>query len=374
MSPEPESNNPKDSAPSKSAAEWLEEGIEQMREKKDYEARISFQNVVELDPHNAKAWFHLGFVSANLYYKADAMKYYRKALELDPQDYEAWYNLGNEYLDLKDPLFDDPWEDEQGDYPAAIQCYEKALEIDPEFSFAWNNMGYSYFSLKQYQKAVECHQKAVDLDANNDSAWVNLGNAYYFLKDYDKSIKVYEKVTESHPANNQGWICLRAALESYLLRVELTDNNKEMRLIVARNFLRLGQETKAIACLKSLLALDCHYFAAWHWLGRAYHKLNNHEKFMEHFTPLHDLLKQIQRISIITTSQGPLYPDVFWLLEANEDIGIIPSEGPAENILPLFQVLPGFNNEEVIKAMTSTEDDIFIVWEQKDDSIAEPRS
>lgn len=364
MTKDPPNDENNDITSEKTIKEWFDEGIELMRARKHQEAIIRFEKVVELDPEYPKVWFHLGFLYSHLYDKKKTMEYYRKALEMDPKDYEAWYNLGNEYLNTGDPLFDDPWED-NGDYPEAIKYYEKSLEIEPEFSYAWNNLGFCHFSLKHYQKAVDCHQKAVDLDSENDSALVNLGNAYYFLRDYEKSIEIYEKATELHPSNNQGWICLRAALETFLLKVELKPENKSMWTKVAKNFLRVEKEDKAIDCLKKLIKLDPRHFEAWHVLGFAYHHLKNHQKFMERFEKPSDILKEIKRVSIITTSKGPLYPDVFWLLESDTEISIVPSEGPDENFLSQVQPLPDFNNEEVIKAMQSTDDNIFVIWERK---------
>ena len=272
--------------------------------------------------------------------------------------------MGNEYLDASEPFIDDSWE-EHGDNESAIKCYEKSLEIEPKFSFAWNNMGFSHFNLKNYQKAVDCHQKAVDYDPKNDSAWVNLGNAYYFLRNYEKAIEIYEKAVELHPDNKQGRVCLRAALETYIMKVELKPENKEKWIKVGKALLRIGQAAKAIQCLKKIITFDSCNFEAWHELGFAYHQINNHQKFMECFIKPDDILKKINKISIITTSKGPIYPDVFWLLESSADIAIVPSEGPDENFLSLVQALPNFNNEHVIKAIISTEDNIFVVWEKK---------
>ena len=132
------------------------------------------------------------------------------------------------------------------------------------------------------------------------------------------------------------------------------------------NYLNLTIYKKAIKCFKQVIDINRQNFEAWHNIGIAYHKLNDHEKFLECFEKPTKLLKDLKRISIITTDQGPFYPDVFWLLESSSEIGIIPSEGPDSEFLSKVQPLPGFNNAEVIKAMSSTEDNIFICWEKKE--------
>ncbi len=356
--------NETNSQHSKSATEWYDEGIEHIKSKKYNEALNCFLKVIELDSKYPKIWFQLAFVNSHLYNKEKAVEYYNKANEQDPSDYEAWYNLGNEYLeDRRDPFINDPWEEESGDYEGAIKCYEKAVEINPKFSYAWNNMGFAYSKLGNHTKALKYHAKAVELDSENINAWVNLGCEYYFLNKHEKAIETYEKAIEVDPSYNMVWVCLRTTVESYKLKNKLSAENKGMWVKISKVYITLNKILEAIECLKQVIELDPSFFEAWHQLGIAYNRINNHEKFVECFLKPSDVLKQIKKISIITTSQGPIFPDVFWLLQGNNGISVVPSEGPDENFLSQIQSLPNFNNEMVIKAMTSTDDNTFVVWE-----------
>lgn len=349
-----------------SAEAWYEKGIDYLKEKNFYKARDCFKKVIEINPKYEKAWFQLGFAHGNLYNPDEALKCYRRAVEQDPNDYEAWYDMGNEYLHYgENPMFDDPWEEDSGMYEPAIECYEKAIKSNSEFSYAWNNMGFAYGKLGQHQKAAEYHQKAYELDEENQNALVNWGCALYFLKEYDKAMEIYEKAVERDPNDNNARLVLRTSLESYKTRNKLTSENKEMWLRIARNHIKLNELKLATDCLKQILALDKEFYEAWHELGKIYMFLKDHEKFMKCFTPFDKNDKELKKISIITTSEGPLYPDVFWLIETSSDIIIVPSEGPAENFLSYVQDIPDFSNEQVIEAMKSTEDKIFTCWEKK---------
>ena len=348
----------------KSATEWYDEGIEHIKSDSYNEALNCFLKVIAIDSNYPKVFFQLGYVYGHLYNAQKAIDYYNKAIEQDPKDYEAWYNLGNEYLeDRRDPFIDDPWEEDSGDYEGAIKYYEKAVEINPEFSYAWNNMGFAYSKLGYHSKAVKYHAKAVELDPKNINAWVNLGGEYFFLNDHEKAIETYEKAIEVDPSHNMAWVCLRTTVESYKLKNKLSVENKAMWVRIGKVYIFLDKVIEAIECLKQVIVIDPTLFEAWHQLSIAYHALNDHEKFMECFLKPKDVLNQIKKISIITTSEGPLYPDIFWLLQGNKDISIVPSEGPDEDFLSQVQGLPNFNNEMVIKAMISTEDKIFVVWE-----------
>ena len=89
------------------------------------------------------------------------------------------------------------------------------------------------------------------------------------------------------------------------------------------------------------------------------------EEFLDFFEKRSALFKEPERVSIITTSQGPFYPDMFWLVESSSGIGIFPSEDRDSDFLSEAQDLPGFDNEMVITAASSSEDKIFVCWERK---------
>lgn len=339
---------------------FFDKGIKLLQEEKFSEAVQAFEKVLEFDPDFKKAWFHMGFCYDNLFNKK-AVECYEKAIKADPKDYEACYNLGNKYLDISDPFIDD---EEYGDYPKAIEYYKKTIEIKPDFSFAWNNMGFCYSKMEEHGKALECHLKAVECDPENQSAWLNIGNDYFFLRNHLKAIESYEKAIELDPEDNMAWICLRTTVESYKNKHTLNKENKDMWLRIGNVYVTLSKYEKAVECFKQLIELDKFFFQAWHQLGYAYHLLNDHKKFMSFFENPEKMVKQTVKISIITTSKGPLYPDLFWLLESDSGIIIVPSEGPDENFLLKVQNMPGFDNEAVIKAMSSTIDDIFVCWEK----------
>jgi hypothetical protein len=77
---------------------------------------------------------------------------------------------------------------------------------------------------------------------------------------------------------------------------------------------------------------------------------------------------KLDAVLIETNDQGPILPDVFWLLITKDMSSgcVIPQGAPGEDCLleVLQKRLPGFNSEMVIKAMTSTDNQRFLVWER----------
>jgi hypothetical protein len=71
----------------------------------------------------------------------------------------------------------------------------------------------------------------------------------------------------------------------------------------------------------------------------------------------------LQEVAILTTDEGPYADDVIWLLAGTDGGCAVPSETDGMNeLLPRLQQLPGFDNEAVIRAMSSTADARFVCW------------
>jgi len=74
----------------------------------------------------------------------------------------------------------------------------------------------------------------------------------------------------------------------------------------------------------------------------------------------------LTKVEILTTADGPLVPDVFWILHGSDGGCAIPQGATGEReLLARLQTLSKFANDAVIEAMVSTSDRRFLCW-QKD--------
>jgi len=73
---------------------------------------------------------------------------------------------------------------------------------------------------------------------------------------------------------------------------------------------------------------------------------------------------KLSAVALMTTNDGPFGPDVFWALSNGDGTGcVIPDQSEiAPALLERLQQLPGFDNEALIRAMSSTEDARFELW------------
>ena len=70
-------------------------------------------------------------------------------------------------------------------------------------------------------------------------------------------------------------------------------------------------------------------------------------------------------VAIQTTDEGPVQPDVFWLLGTKESSLRIPQGAQGEQeFLHRLQQLPGFDNKAVIAAMGSANNNLFVCWQR----------
>ena len=79
---------------------------------------------------------------------------------------------------------------------------------------------------------------------------------------------------------------------------------------------------------------------------------------------------ELQNVVIVTTNGGPFLEEVFWVLSGENAGCLIPSsaDGMGE-LLTRLQQLPDFDNEAVIAAMSSVENEKFPCWQRDEPSL-----
>jgi hypothetical protein len=75
-------------------------------------------------------------------------------------------------------------------------------------------------------------------------------------------------------------------------------------------------------------------------------------------------------VVIETNDLGPFAPDLFWVLLSEKDDNLFFPMGASgeERVIEKLQSLPGFNNDAMIRAMSSTQVQRFICWRRHDHS------
>lgn len=83
---------------------------------------------------------------------------------------------------------------------------------------------------------------------------------------------------------------------------------------------------------------------------------------------------ELASVELLTTDDGPLADDVFWLLLSDDGGCAVPgSSASSGDLLARLQCLPGFDNEAVIRAMGSTQQARFQLWHRHASGVDAPK-
>ncbi|MCY7278779.1 MAG: tetratricopeptide repeat protein [Phormidesmis sp. CAN_BIN44] len=115
-----------------------------------------------------------------------ALQSFTKALEFSPSHADAHTYRGNLYYSL-------------GRYQEAIVDYSRALESNPTFSYLYNRRGASREALKDYQGALEDYNQSIKLYPEQGATYRNLGSAHSKLNDDSAALKNLNQAVQLNP-------------------------------------------------------------------------------------------------------------------------------------------------------------------------------
>ena len=117
------------------------------------DAEKLFQEILEQDPNNAKAWSKLGVAKIRMGDKAAAKECWEMAIRLDDKIAPAYSNLGN-------------LAKEAGNLDQAIEFYKRAIKADPDFPTAYHNLGVALREKGDIGESINNLKKAARLQRN----------------------------------------------------------------------------------------------------------------------------------------------------------------------------------------------------------------
>lgn len=166
------------------AIKWLEKAVEFDPQNKDAwyylgrayygtarlpEARKSFQHVLSMDTHDARAENNLGLILETEGHAAEAAEAYRQSITWQQQtphpSEQPYVNLGSLLL-------------EQSDLHGAQAALQKAVELAPTNAYCHLKLGMLYHKSGQLKDAQHELEQATQLEPENASAHYQLGRIY----------------------------------------------------------------------------------------------------------------------------------------------------------------------------------------------------
>ncbi|MBN2372423.1 tetratricopeptide repeat protein [bacterium] len=272
-----------------------------------------FQKIINDDPDNMAAYFHLGWAYEEKGDIGQAEVFFKKVIEIDPGHSDVYNHLGLiQYLRgewdqaltaFKTSL--DLFEyaevyynislvyQKKGMNGDAVKAIKKAIELDPDYAEAWNQLGNLYMESGDIQGAAEQFEKAIDLDPEHVTAHNNLGLIYSRMGQTEDAIKEFHEAARLDPNsaeahNNLGSLYLgkglyeqaRSELEKAL---EIRPDYKKAMINSGMLYLRLNDLLKAEGLFKKVIEMDSSFTEAYVQLGYLYMTRKEFDKALSSF-------------------------------------------------------------------------------------------
>jgi tetratricopeptide (TPR) repeat protein len=296
------------SAPAKSAGDYLNAGTTFGVKGDLANAIASFDQAIKLDPNFALAYLQRGkaiyaglvkiinmdanfdFINRITLGKVvsgeektryqNAIKDFSRAIQLEGSLAAACYYQGKVYLSL-------------GEYDKAIADFNQAIKLEPNYVMAYIARWVSYYSKRDYDKAIADYSQAIKLNPNDAVAYNNRGNSYYSKGDYDKELADYNQAIKLDPNyaeayNNRGGSYAEKgdydkAIADYSQAIKLDPNDAMAYYNRGNSYANKGDYDKAIADLSQAIKLDPNDASAYYNRGLSYYRKGDKEKAISNF-------------------------------------------------------------------------------------------
>jgi tetratricopeptide (TPR) repeat protein len=165
-----------------------------------------FDRITKIDPRDDDAFVKRGEVLMPLHREFDAVKSFRRALEVNPDNASAaeWlHSIKRENQKLMAQAID---RSTNKDFKGAIELYDKILARDPDNVQALLGKGTMYRRLEKWPASLESLNRVLELDPDNVAAIRNKVDVFESVMSWDEALVCYDEIIERSPDNYLDWV------------------------------------------------------------------------------------------------------------------------------------------------------------------------
>ncbi len=268
-------------SPEAKKAKHRERAISYFEKGQYHEARIEYQNLVQIDPKDADAHYRLALIYMKLGSAPNlqlASSELRRTLELDSTNRDVLLKLGELYLLGNEPskarqqadtvLVSAPQNTEglilrgrslinEQRYQEGAAELKKAIELDPKNMAVYIDLSRAYFAANEPAAAEAALKQALTIDPHSIEILLTLGDLRVSTGKPDQGEIIYKQVLETAPENEVIYLRLASLYQRYgkwadveavlqkLAAVKAQDEKPQIYL--GDFFTWLGQRDKALA-------------------------------------------------------------------------------------------------------------------------------
>jgi len=164
----------------------------------DWEEAVRLHRaLIEKQPDNGRAQYHLGYAWGQLGQSAEEIAAYQEAARLGVREGLLYYNLGIALATARE------------DYDGAIAAFREGLRLTPDDPELWYNLGVAYLSKREFAGARDAFFAALERGPDHLAARNNLAHALLGLGDRAGARAAWEEILRTDPGNLQAQTNLR---------------------------------------------------------------------------------------------------------------------------------------------------------------------
>ena len=214
---------------------------------------------------------------------AKARELFEKAVESDPDYAWAWTMIGFTYFIDTRYGWHRPREESE---KMMIEYGQKAVKLDDSIPDVYLLLASPHIWRKEHDEAIALAEKAIAIDPNSAESYAELGMYYRFAGRFEDSIRMTEKAIRLHPYYPDWYLYsleysyyylgqYEKAIEFAKKHLKLIENRGGtdtfwQHLILAQNYIRLGQDKDARYHAAEALKKNPEYTFKWEREGSMY--------------------------------------------------------------------------------------------------------
>jgi len=164
-------------------------------------ARLQYEQLLEKNPKDCRALYHLGYIWGQLDNRANEIHCYEQAVACGyTTDDRLFFNLGMAYAD-------------RGDLEGAASAFERAVAVHPDNGDNYFGLGLMAQAMGRSEQAASAWQQAVAKEPDHWEARLALARLYLDQSRWDEAREQLDAVDRGDPENPEA-MDLRQTLTS----------------------------------------------------------------------------------------------------------------------------------------------------------------
>jgi len=167
-------------------------------------ATLEIEQALKLEPRNLEFRINEALLNLKKGFSGIAAKNFERILELDPKNYLACFHLAQireaELLRYKDMISVDESSDviitmksfAERSKEQAIYYYQRAIAIHPRYAEAYYRLALLFYEYGEYDRMVQLLESAVKVIPDDKNCLLFLGFAYQTVRDYSRAASAYQ--------------------------------------------------------------------------------------------------------------------------------------------------------------------------------------